>query len=108
MRPGLPFRPRRETGDNPGVHVGIADHLGWAVAVTAAADHGVAALVATVRASALQASSAARDDLAGALPAPVVSISLRFWPPDLPDDIDASPAVPHAVRLTRSGGRGDD
>jgi hypothetical protein len=95
-----------------GVHVGIADHLGWAVAVTAAADHAVvdrrrielvepgvseapihyqrgrldvattAALVATVPASVVRACSASLDDLSGALPAPVVSFSLRFWPPD--------------------------
>jgi hypothetical protein len=100
-----------------GVRLGIADHLGWAVAVTAAPDHTVvdrrrielveagvpaapihyqrgrldvaatAALVAKVRASVMRASSVALDDLAGALPAPVISISLRFWPPDFPDDI---------------------
>ena len=79
------------------MRLGIADHLGWAVAVTADADHAVtdrrrielvepgvspapihyesarlnvaatAALVETVRASAVRACSAALDDLAGAL-----------------------------------------
>src|SRR5262245_34193462 len=100
-----------------GMRVGIAHHFGWAVAVTASADHRVtdrrrieliepgvpaapihadgrtldltdaAALVARVRASALRASSAALDELATALPQPVVSLSLRAWPLDFPDDI---------------------
>jgi hypothetical protein len=111
-----------------GVRLGVADHLGWAVAVTAAADHAVvdrrrielvepgvsaapihyqrgrldvaatAALVATVRASVVRACSAALDDLARALPAPVVSISLRFWPPDFPDDIAVQRRVPYEAR----------
>jgi hypothetical protein len=111
-----------------GVRLGIADHLGWAVAVTAAPDHTVvdrrrielvepgvsaapihyqrgrldvaatAALVAKVRASVMRASSAALDDLAGALPAPVVSISLRFWPPDFPDDFAIQRRAPYEAR----------
>ena len=111
-----------------GVRVGIADHLGWAVAVTATADHAVvdrrrlelvepgvsaapihyesrrldvaatAALVATVRASVVRAGATALDDLAGALPAPVASISLRFWPPDFPDDIAVQRRAPYEAR----------
>jgi hypothetical protein len=111
-----------------GVRVGVADHFGWAVAVTAAADHSVvdrrrielvepgvsaapihyeggrldvaatAALVAAVRASVARACSAALDELAGALPAPVVSISLRFWPPDFPDDIAVQCRAPYEAR----------
>ena len=111
-----------------GVRLGIADHLGWAVAVTAAADHAVvdrrrielvepgisaapihyesrrldvaatAALVAEVRASVDRASAAALDDLAAALPEPVVSISLRFWPPDFPDDIAVQRRAPYEAR----------
>jgi hypothetical protein len=111
-----------------GVRLGIADHLGWAVAVTAAPDHAVvdrrrielvdpgvsaapihyqrgrlgvaatAALVARVRASVMRASSAALDDLVGALPAPVVSISLRFWPPDFPEEIAVQRRVPYEAR----------
>jgi hypothetical protein len=111
-----------------GVRLGIADHLGWAVAVTAAADHAVvdrrrlelvepgvspapihydsgrlddgaaAALVAAVRASVVRASSAALDELADALPAGVVSISLRFWPPDFPDDIAVQRRPPYEAR----------
>jgi len=111
-----------------GVRVGVADHLGWAVAVTAAADYAVvdrrrielvepgvsaapihyeggrldvaatAALVAAVRASVARACAAALDDLAGALPAPVVSISLRFWPPDFPDDVAVQRRAPYEAR----------
>jgi hypothetical protein len=110
------------------VRLGIADHLGWAVAVTAAADHsvvdrrrielvepglsaapihyeggrldvaGAAALVAAVRGSAVRACSAALDDLAGALPAPIVSMSLRFWPHDFPDDIAVQLRPPYEAR----------
>jgi hypothetical protein len=111
-----------------GVRLGVADHLGWAVAVTAAADHAVvdrrrielvepgvsaapihyqrgrldvvatAALLATVRGSVLRAGSAALDDLAGALSAPVVSISLRFWPSDFPDDVATQRRAPYEAR----------
>jgi hypothetical protein len=111
-----------------GVHLGVADHLGWAVAVTAAADHSVvdrrrielvepgvsaapihydrgrldvaatATLVAEVRASVLRAGSAALDELAGALPAPVVSMSLRRWPPDFPHDIAVQRRAPYEAR----------
>src|SRR5690242_5799431 len=99
------------------MRLGIADHLGWAVAVTASADHEVVdrrrieliepglsaapihyeshrldvdatvALVAKVRVSVVRAASAGLDEIAAALPAPVVSISLRVWPPDFPADI---------------------
>jgi hypothetical protein len=110
------------------VRVGVADHLGWAVVVTADADHSVvdrrrielvepgvsaapihydrgrldvaatAALVAAVRASVLRACSAALDDLAGALPATVLSISLRSWPADFPDDIAVQRRAPYQAR----------
>ncbi len=110
------------------MRLGIADHLGWAVAVTAGDDHAVVdrrrlelvepgvspapihyesgrldvaattALVAKVRDSVGRASSAALDDLAGSLPAPVVSISLRHWPPDFPDDIAVQRRVPYEAR----------
>jgi hypothetical protein len=110
------------------MRLGIADHFGWAVAVTASADHEVvdrrrielvedgvtpapihydskrldvaetAALVAQVRASIARAAAAALDDLAGALPAPVVSMSLRAWPPDFPGDIAVQRKVPYEAR----------
>jgi hypothetical protein len=110
------------------VRVGIADHLGWAVAVTASADHAVvdrrrielvepgvtaapihyesarldvaatAALVARVRASVERAAAAALDELAAGLPEPVVSISLRLWPSDFPEDIAVQRRVPWEAR----------
>ena len=119
------------------MRVGIAHHLGWAVAVTASADHEVvdrrrieliepgmpaapihheggphalhqrgepldddalAALVAGVRASVSRAASAALDDLARALPEPVVSMSLRAWPADFPEDVAVQRRVPYESR----------
>ena len=112
-----------------GMRVGIADHFGWAVAVTASADYAVvdrrrielvepgvcaapihyesrrldvaatAALVASVRASVERATSAALDELAAALlPGPVLSISLRTWPMDFPDDIAVQRRPPYESR----------
>jgi hypothetical protein len=108
--------------------VGIAHHLGWAVAVTASADHevvdrrrielveagvaaapihhegkrldddAVAVLVAEVRASVARATSAALQRLAAEVPAPIVSMSLRAWPPDFPADIAAQRRVPYEAR----------
>jgi hypothetical protein len=110
------------------VHLGIADHLGWAIAVTASADHEVmdrrrielvepgfssapihyesrrldvaatAALVAQVRASAARATSAALDEIAAALPTAILSISLREWPPDFPGDIAVQRRAPYEAR----------
>lgn len=119
------------------MRLGIAHHLGWAVAVTASADHNVvdrrrieliepglpgapihheggahplhtaaepldddtlAALVADVRASAVRATSRGLDELATDLPEPIVSISLREWPTDFPDDIAVQRRVPYESR----------
>ncbi len=110
------------------MRLGLADHFGWAVAVTASPDHEVvdrrrielvepgltpapihyeskrldvaatAALVAEVRASIVRATSAALDELAAALPAPVASISLRTWPSDFPDDIAVQRRTPYEAR----------
>ena len=96
------------------MRLGIYDHFGWAVAVTASADYEVmdrrrielvepgvtpapihyesrrlsdaetAELVATVRASIARASSAALDEIAASLSQPIVSMSLRAWPPSRP------------------------
>ena len=89
------------------MHLGLADHLGWAIAVTAGPDHAVvdrrrielvepgitpapihydgadlepqeaSALVATVRASVARAAGVALDDLVASVPGPIESISLR-------------------------------
>lgn len=111
------------------MRLGIAHHFGWAVAVTASADHRVVdrrritlvgpglpaapihhrdgaslddaameALVATVRASALGAAGRALDEIAAALPEPIVSISLRAWPDDFPADISTQRRVPYESR----------
>jgi hypothetical protein len=108
--------------------VGIAHHLGWAVAVTTSAgpvvadrrriellepgmpaapieheakpldDDAAARMVAEVRASALRATSASLDQLAASLPGPVVSMSLRAWPLDFPDDVAVQRRPPYESR----------
>jgi hypothetical protein len=110
------------------VRVGIAHHLGWAVAVTASAGHDVvdrrrieliepgvpaapvehevsylddeaaARMVAAARASALRAASASLDQLASSLPGPVDSMSLRAWPLDFPGDIAVQRRPPYQSR----------
>lgn len=110
------------------MRLGIAHHLGWAVAVTASADHevvdrrrlelveaGVAAapveheigfldddaaaeLVARVRESAVRATAASLGLLADSLPEPVTSMSIRAWPLDFPDDIAVLRRPPYASR----------
>jgi hypothetical protein len=110
------------------LRLGIADHFGWAIAVTASADHAVvdrrrielvepgvtsapihydrgrldvaatAALVESVRASIARAAAAAFDELAAALPGPVASISLRAWPSDFPADIAVQRRAPYEAR----------
>jgi len=120
-----------------GVRVGIAHHFGWAVAVTASADHEVvdrrrieliepglppapihhvggphelhrpaepvdddalAALVAEVRASVVRATGAALDEIAGSVSEPILSVAVRAWPDDFPDDIAVLRRVPYESR----------
>ena len=50
-------------------------------------DAALAALVADVRASAVRTSSASLDELVAEVRAPIVSISLRAWPADFPQEI---------------------
>jgi hypothetical protein len=110
------------------MRVGVADHFGWAIAVTASADHqvvdrrrieliepgvsaapihyesrrldlaGTAALVGLVRASVARATSAALEEIATALPAPILSVSLRTWPFDFPADIAVQRRAPYEAR----------
>jgi hypothetical protein len=61
-------------------------------------DAALAALVAQVRASAVRAASAALDRLAADLPEPIVSMSLRDWPPDFPADIARQRRAPYESR----------
>jgi hypothetical protein len=110
------------------VRLGIADHLGWAVAVTVSGldevldrrrielvEPGVSAapihyesarldvratvaMVAQVRASVARATSAALDEIAASVPAPISSVSLRRWPLDFPQDIAVQRRVPYEAR----------
>jgi hypothetical protein len=110
------------------MRLGISDHLGWAIAVTASEDHEVVdrrrisliepgmspapvhyesrrldvaatvALVAQARSSIVRATSAALDELAAALPAPVRSISLRAWPLEFPEEIAVQRRPPYEAR----------
>jgi hypothetical protein len=110
------------------VRLGVAHHFGWAVAVTASADHKVvdrrrieliepgmptapihhegkpldddatAVLVAQVRASVVRATSDALDGLVTALPEPIVSMSLRAWSLDFPEDIAVQRRAPYEAR----------
>jgi hypothetical protein len=123
--PPLAVPPKTEVR---GMRLGIADHLGWAVAITASADHevvdrrrielvepglspapihyeskrldvaGTAALVADVRASVVRATSAALDEIATALAEPIRSISLRTWPPSFPVDVADQRRAPYEAR----------
>jgi len=61
-------------------------------------DDALAALVKEVRASVHRVASAALDELAGAVPEPIISISLRAWPADFPHDIAVLRRVPYESR----------
>jgi hypothetical protein len=110
------------------MRLGLADHFGWAVAVTASSggtvvdrrrielvEPGVTAapihydsarldvaatgeLVAKVRASVARQTSASLDELTEALPEPITSMSLRSWPPDFPTDIAVQRRSPYEAR----------
>jgi hypothetical protein len=61
-------------------------------------DNALRALVTAVRASAVRAVSVELDQLSAALPEPIVSISLRAWPADFPQDIAVQRRVPYESR----------
>jgi hypothetical protein len=61
-------------------------------------DNALAALVADVRASVVRATSKALDELVAALPAPIVSMSVRAWPDDFPEAIAVLRRVPYESR----------
>lgn len=111
-----------------GAALGIADHLGWAVAVTASPDHrvvdrrrialvgpelseapihydrgqssdeAIAALLADARASIAETSAAAFDELDAAASERIASLSLRTWPPDHPTDLATLRRPPYEAR----------
>ena len=86
------------------MRLAIADHFGWAVTVTASADHEVVdrrrieLIEPGVSAAPIHYESRRLDELAAALPAPVLSISLRTWPLDFPDDIAVQRRAPYEAR----------
>lgn len=61
-------------------------------------DDALAALVAEVRASVVNATAKALDDLAGDLPGPVASLYVRAWPADFPTTIAEQRRVPYESR----------
>jgi hypothetical protein len=61
-------------------------------------DAALAALVADVRGSVVRAASNSLDELAAALPGPLVSISVRAWPDDFPTDVAVLRRPPHESR----------
>ena len=110
------------------LRIGVAHHFGWAVVVTADADHEVvdrrrielvepgvanapihhegaglddvaaAALVAEVRASAVRSAAEELDRLAADVSGQVVSLSLRAWPDDFPTDITTMRRTPYEAQ----------
>jgi hypothetical protein len=110
------------------LRVGVFDHFGWAIAVTANDAHEVVdrrrialvepdvtdapihyeskhldvaattTLVAEWRASVRRASASALDELAAALPTPIESVSLRTLPATFPDDIETMMRTPYEAR----------
>ena len=61
-------------------------------------DAALARLVSDVRASVVRATSAALDELEAGLAESIVSISLRGWPADFPEEIAAQRRVPYESR----------
>ena len=61
-------------------------------------DEALERLVADVRAASVRATSAALDELTAAVPEPIVSMSVRSWPDDFPDDIAIQRRVPYESR----------
>jgi hypothetical protein len=61
-------------------------------------DQALAALVEDVRASVRRATGVALDHLAGALPEPIVSMSLRDWPADFPEEVAVQRRAPYESR----------
>lgn len=107
-----------------GLRLGLADHFGWAIAVTADADHNVvdrrrielvepgvatapfehdskglddvaaAALIDAVRASIARATAAAFAEL----PAGIAAVSVRQWPANFPTDLATLRRAPYDAR----------
>jgi hypothetical protein len=61
-------------------------------------DEGLAELVATVRDSVAHCASTALAELESVVPGPIVSMSLRAWAAEFPDDIATQRRVPYESR----------
>jgi hypothetical protein len=88
LEPGLPAAPIHHEGGAHPLHT-PGEPLD---------DDALAALVAEVRASAVRATSQGLDELARDLAEPIVSMSLREWSTDFPEDIAVQRRVPHESR----------
>jgi hypothetical protein len=88
LEPGMPAAPIHHEGGPHGLHR-RAKPLD---------DDSLTALVAEVRASAVRTASLELYELSAALPEPIVSISLRAWPTDFPEDIAVQRRVPYESR----------
>jgi hypothetical protein len=86
--PGLPAAPVHHEGGTHPMH-GTGEPLD---------DDGLAALVAEVRRSVARMTSAALDELAGAVPAPITAVAVRRWPADFPADIATQRRPPFESR----------
>lgn len=110
------------------MHLGLADHLGWAVAVTVNSGHDVVdrrrielvdpglsaapihydrgrsslddlrALVVEVRASVVRMATTGFDEIETGLPEPVSAVSLRQIPAGFPQDLDELRRSPWEAR----------
>lgn len=85
VEPGLPEAPVHHLGGPHAMHQ-QAEPLG---------DDELSTIVSLVRASADRCAAAAFDALAGALTAPIRSLSLRAWSRDFPGDIATLRQVPY-------------
>jgi hypothetical protein len=88
IEPGLPAAPIHHEGGPHLLHR-AGDPLD---------DDALRALVADVRASVIRTTSAALDELAAAVPERVISMSLRDWPADFPEDVAVQRRVPYESR----------
>ena len=88
IEPGLPAAPIHHEGGAHEMHRS-GDPLD---------DEGLAALVGQVRAAVVRATTAAFDELAAALPDPIVSVSVRTWPDDFPTEIARLRRAPYESR----------
>lgn len=88
IEPGLPVAPIHHEGGPHDLHR----------PATPLDDEALTALVASVRASVRRATTAALDELAAEVREPIVSVSVRAWPADFPEDVAVLRRVPYESR----------